>query len=179
MKENILAKRYARALFQLANEHRLLDKIHGEVEFLADSIGTNSEMRRLLLSREIKKNEKKQVLEKLLQGRVSNIFYNFVTLLVQKNREALFLLIARQFGVLYDRSHKKVRVAAITAETLDRKFVKALKEFLDRKFDADVEIENRIDQSILGGLIVSVEGQVFDGSVQSQLRRLRDQLLAR
>lgn len=177
MKENILAKRYAKALFQLAKERRLLEKIQGEVEFLDANVTGNSELRMLIFSQEIKKSEKQKVLEKLLQDRVSNVFFNFITLLLMKNRETLFPTIALEFRKLLDRHHKKMRAAAITAEPLDETSAKALKAFLDKTFDADIQIENRLDQSILGGLIVNVEGRVFDGSVQSQLKRLREQLL--
>lgn len=176
MKENILAKRYARALFQLANEHRLLDKVHGEVEFLENGLKTSAELRQLLFSQDTKKTDKKKVFEKLLRDR-SNIFLNFMNLLLLKNREALFAIIAREFRSMYERHNKKIRAATITAEPLDAKSTKALKQFLDKTFNADVQIENRLDPAILGGLIVNVEGRVFDGSVQSQLQRLREQLL--
>jgi F0F1-type ATP synthase delta subunit len=48
---------------------------------------------------------------------------------------------------------------------------------LDSKFNSDVQLENRVDAAILGGVIVNVEGIVLDGSIQSQLKRLRGQLL--
>ena len=177
MKENILAKRYANALFQLAKERRILEPIQSEVDLLVSSVNGSADLQQLLQSQDIKKNEKKNVIEKVLQKRVSQVFLNFVMLLLDKNREALFLTIAREFHSMYERHNKRTRAAAITAEPLDVKSTKALKQFLDKTFDSDVQIENRLDPSILGGLIVNVEGKVFDGSVQSQLRRLRVQLL--
>lgn len=177
MKENILARRYANALFQLAKEQGTLDAIQSEVDFLVSGVNGSPELRQLLHSQDIKKNEKKQVVEKLLKSRVSTVFFNFVMLLLNKNREALFLTVAREFRKMFDRHHKRTRATVSTAEPLDSKAAKALKKLLDSKFNSDVQLENRVDAAILGGVIVNVEGIVLDGSIQSQLKRLRGQLL--
>ncbi|MFQ5750457.1 MAG: ATP synthase F1 subunit delta [bacterium] len=176
MKENVLARRYARALFELAKERKILTNIRHEMEFFDESIDKNQDLRLLLSSHEISKKEKIKTIEKLLQDRVSNVFFNFILLLLKKNREVLYSAIAREFGVLFDKFNKRVRAKTITAVPLDAKLIYTLKNRLDRAYSADVQIDSLTDPSILGGIIVNVEGQVFDGSLQSQLSRLRYQL---
>ncbi|NIR51383.1 F0F1 ATP synthase subunit delta [candidate division KSB1 bacterium] len=176
MKENVLAKRYARALFEMAEERGILDKIHDEVRTFYQSIQSNSDLQKLIDSQEISKREKQSTVESLLQDRVSNVFLNFLFLLLKKNRESLFFRIANQLDALVDDYHQKVQAATITAVPLDSDSLAKLKNFLDKTYNADVNINNRIDPSILGGIIVEVDGEVFDGSLQSQLKRLKGQL---
>jgi len=176
LKENVLARRYARALFELAHERGLLDKIHQEIASFAQSIRANVNLGRLLVSQNLTKKEKQRTLEQLFQDRFSNVFMNFILLLLKKNREAMFSTIAREFGKLVDKHHKRARATTTTAVPLDAQGQSKLKALLDSAFRADVQIDNRVDDTILGGIIVNVDGQVLDASLKSQLRRLRDQL---
>jgi F-type H+-transporting ATPase subunit delta len=176
LRENVLARRYAGALFELAEERGLLKKIHQEVQSFDESICVNLSLGRLLVCQDLTKKEKQRALEKLLQDRVSNVFMNFILLLLKKNREAMFATIAREFGKLVDKHHKRVRALATTAVPLDPQSNAKLKHLLDKAFRADVVIDSHVDDTILGGIIVNVDGQVLDASLKSQLRRLRDQL---
>lgn len=179
MRESVLAKRYAKALFELARDREILDKIQEEVASFNRTLETNSDFRLFLQSQDMSQNEKKSRIEQLLQDRVSNVFFNFVLVLLKKNREALFTAIAREFQGLLDKLHKKLPATAVTALPLDSTTEAKLKDLLDKTFDADVQITSEIEPDILGGLIVNVEGYVFDGSLQNQLQRLRKELIQR
>ena len=176
MKERVLARRYARALFQIAVERGLLEQIHEEVGSLAEALHRSLDLRAVLRSQEISKQEKKRTFEGLLRGKASKVFTNFLFLLLEKNRERLFETIVSEFDRLVDQHQKRLRANAITAVPLDSEFVGKLKKLLDSTYQAHVDIENQVDPDILGGIIIRVDGQVFDGSLQSQLRRLRARL---
>ncbi|MCG8605527.1 ATP synthase F1 subunit delta [bacterium] len=177
MKENVLARRYAKALFEISNERRILDNIRKDIAFFDENLRGNQDLSIFLHSKEISKKEKIVTIEKLLQDRVSNVFFNFVTLLLKKNREGLFITVVSEFDRLVDRHNKRVRAKAHSAVPLDADALSKIKLFLDREFDADVHIENRRDPSILGGVIVDVGGQVYNGSLRNQLFRLRAKLV--
>lgn len=179
MRESVLAKRYAKALFELARDRNILDTIQEEVASFNQTMETNSDFRLFLQSQDISQNEKKRRIEQLLQDKVSNVFFNFVLVLLKKNREALFAAIAREFQRLVDKLHRKLPAKAVTALPLDSTTEAKLKDLLDKTFDADVQITSEIQPEILGGLIVNVEGHVFDGSLQNQLQRLRKELIER
>lgn len=173
MKENILAKRYARALFELAVERGIVEKIRQEIDLFNRSLETNTDFRHFLNSQEVSKSDKKKTIERLFQDRVSNVFFNFILVLLRKNRQSIFTAIVRQFEILFDKYKKKVRASTITAIPMDEATLFDLKTRLSETYKADVEIENKIDPDILGGIIIKVDGQVFDGSVQGQLKRIR------
>lgn len=177
MKENVLARRYARALFEIARDREILEIIRKEVQFFDENLRANGDFRLFLHSKKISKSEKTRTIEELLQDRVSGVFLNFVLLLLKKNRESLFSTITAEFDKLVDSHHRRVRATAYSAMPLVPDSLGKLKLFLDREFDADVHIKNQTDPSLLGGIIVNVGGQVFNGSLQSQLDRLRAQMV--
>ena len=177
MKDTVLARRYAKALFELAVEKKILDTIQKEVAFFSQSLDDNLQFRLFLFAQNISKKQKREKIERLIQDQVSNVFFNFVLVLLKKNREFIFPEIAKEFQYIVDKHHRKINALAITAQPLDEISSSKLKSLLDNTFDADVQIKNDIDASILGGIVVNVEGHVFDGSLQSQLDRLKDDLI--
>lgn len=178
MKNTVLARRYAKALFELAVERKILDTIQNEVRSFSQSLDDNLQFRLFFFAQDVSKKQKREKIEELMQDRVSNVFFNFVLVLLKKNREFIFPEIVKEFQSIVDKYHRKMNALAITAQPLDEKSSAKLKSLLDKTFDADVRIRNDIDASILGGIVVNVEGHVFDGSLQSQLARLKDDLVS-
>lgn len=178
MKNTVLARRYAKALFELAVERKILDTIQNEVRSFSQSLDDNLQFRLFFFAQDVSKKQKREKIEELMQDRVSNVFFNFVLVLLKKNREFIFPEIVKEFQSIVDKYHRKMNALAITAQPLDEKSSSKLKSLLDKTFDADVRIKNDIDASILGGIVVNVEGHVFDGSLQSQLARLKDDLVS-
>lgn len=178
MKHTVLAKRYARALFEIAREENILDTVEREIVSFEESLQNNAAFRLFLYSQDLSKKEKKEKLERVLQDRISNIFFNFLLVLLRKGRELIFESVATEFGRLVDRNNRKVRANTITAIDLDAASATRLKSVLDAAFNADIEIQNKVDDSILGGIIVTVDGQLLDGSIKSQLSRLATHLSA-
>jgi len=176
LKDTVLAKRYARALFEIALERGVLDKISKEMKSFEHTLQTNQKFRIFLYSQDVSKKEKQAKIEAVLQDKVSNVFVNFVHVLLQKHREFIFSLIAREFFAMVDKHFKRIRASTTTAVPMDKRSLSKLKSILDKTFDADVHIENEVDETILGGIVVNVEGRLLDSSLSSQLRRLEAQL---
>jgi len=178
LKDTVLARRYAKALFELAVEKKILETIQNEVRSFSQSLDDYFQFRLFFFAQDVSKKQKRQKIEELIQERVSNVFFNFVLVLLKKNREFIFPQIVKEFQAIVDKHHRKINALAITTQPLDEISSSKLKSLLDKTFDADVQIKNDIDSSILGGIVVNVEGYVFDGSLQSQLARLKDDLVS-
>ncbi len=177
MRETVLARRYARALFLLAVERDLVDKIHQELASFSEILKENRDLRLFLDAPQVDRAEKRQAIEELFQDRFSNVFFNFLVLLIEKGRQALFTHIVQQFEILFDRYRNRVRALAITAIPLGTHHLTRLQEALSSRLQSEVRIENRVDPDILGGMVVKIDGQVLDGSLRYQLERLGQSLL--
>ena len=174
MKEGILAQRYAKALFAVALEKKLLDKVRGELYDFVTRLEDNAEFSYFLRTPERSRAEKRQLIERILQDRYSNIFFNFLLLLIDKGRIALYREVQQAFSALYDHHHRKVRALTITAMPMAKGELEALESDLAQAMNRTLEIENRVDPAILGGIVLDIEGKILDGSVRRQLERLRE-----
>jgi F-type H+-transporting ATPase subunit delta len=179
MKEEILARRYAKALFELAQARKMLDKVRSELHGFAAALEENKEFGDFFRSPENSRAAKRAAVEKVFQDRYSNIFFNFLLLVVQKGRHDTVNEIVRAFDDLYDRFARRTRALAITAVPMDNKLADDLKARLSKSLNKQVDLENQVDPSILGGIVLNIDGKVLDGSVKQQLERLRTQLLGR
>jgi F-type H+-transporting ATPase subunit delta len=179
MKEAILARRYAKALFALALERNMLDKIRSELHNFAALLEENVEFGDFFRSPENSRAAKREALERALQDRYSNLFFNFLLLIVHKGRYDVITDMVRAFDDLYERHHRRVRALAITAVPMDTKLADDLRNKLTKSLRMEIELENRVDPNILGGLVLNIDGKVMDGSIKQQLERLRAEFLGR
>lgn len=177
MKNIVLARRYAKALLDIANERDILDAVSREVNAFNIGLQENPRFKLFLYSQDKSVKEKTTKLEEMLQDKVSNIFFNFLLVLLNKKREFIFAEIAREFQLMVDKYNKKTRASATTAVPLDEKSLSSLKATLDKAFALDVQLENKVDATILGGVIVSIDGKLLDASIRNQLQTLKGELL--
>lgn len=177
MKPQALAKRYAHALFELAEERGLAEEILMQFKEVGTILSTEPRVKAYLLSPRVDKKLKIRTLEKLFKGKVADLFFYFMVLLVQKGRQGLFVDILRQYALFCDNKAKRIRARVISAVALDRQNLLSLQEILSRQLEANVICENEVDTDLMGGLIVEANGKVIDGSLRRQLQRLREQML--
>ena len=116
MKNTVLARRYAKALFELAVERKILDTIQNEVRSFSQSLDDNLQFRLFFFAQDVSKKQKREKIEELMQDRVSNVFFNFVLVLLKKNREFIFPEIVKEFQSIVDKHHRKINALAITAQ---------------------------------------------------------------
>ncbi len=179
MKEQILARRYAKALFTLAQERKVVDKIRNELHSFAAAMEENAEFGDFFRSPENSRAAKRTAVEKIFQDRFSALFFNFLLLLIHKGRHNAVPDIVLAFDELYDRHYRRTRALALTAVPMDTALADELREKLSRSLNKQIELENMVDPSLLGGIVLNVDGQVLDGSVKQQLERLRAEFLGR
>lgn len=177
MKERVLARRYARALFEIALERKILSKVREEIHAFSALLEEHASLRNFFLSPEHPREAQKKVAEQALADRFSNVFFNFLLVLIDKRRQTLTREIVAAFEALYDRHIRKIRALAITAVPMDEATLGHLRVTLSKSLEMDMELQNRVEPEILGGLVVQVEGKILDGSVRQQLARLRGKIL--
>jgi F-type H+-transporting ATPase subunit delta len=179
MKEQILGRRYAKALFAIAQERNVLDKIRSELHSFVATREENAEFDDFFRSPENSRAAKRAAMEKIFQDRFSNLFFNFLLLLIQKGRHNAIRDIVAAFDELYDRYRRRTRALAITAVPMDIAMSNDLRDRLSKSMNMQIDLENQVDPAILGGIVLNIDGKVLDGSVKQQLERLRAEFLGR
>ena len=171
------AIRYARALLKSAEEAGNIEEIFQEVNFFSKLLQENSRLRAYLITPEVEKQAKMKIISDLLQNKISDLFLNFIRLLIVKNRQGYFSEIALQFKHLYNQKMHRVKAKIISVIPLDDEILSEIKRYLSTSLKADIMLENRVDADILGGFIIDIEGKAIDASLRQQLNDLKEHLM--
>lgn len=174
MAGEIAARRYAQAVFQIAQERDELEKWRSDLGLLAD-IFSSAELTSLLDDPKIKFDDKVNVIAQNLPE-ASEMLLNLVKLLTSKRRVKIMPQIAEQFARLVDRQQGIEHAEVTTAAPIDKEAETALTEQLTKTTGSRVVISTKVDPEIIGGFIARVGDKVIDGSVRNKLRKLKREL---
>ncbi|MEZ4703019.1 MAG: F0F1 ATP synthase subunit delta [Rhodothermales bacterium] len=171
-----IARRYARALYELAEQKQCVDRVDEDVAMILESLHGSPELTRFLADPILNADKKGDVIKKLFATRLQDVTLSFLVLLVEKRREYLLSDVARSYHALRDEHMNVVRAEARVAIALSEAEEQTLARAIEKLTGQTVRLETRIDPSIIGGVVVRVGDTVYDRSVLNQLSRLKDQL---
>ena len=168
---------YSRALFEVAQEHDVLDRVHDELGEFADALEdeSNSELRLFFFSPYFSSEEKRDAVAKVVTGAEERLV-NFLELLAERHRMPALPRIRRAFEALWAEERKLLPVSVTAAVELDDELVKSIGERIEEQTGRTVELSSQVDPDVLGGLIVRVGNMVLDASVRNRLEQIRKQV---
>lgn len=174
MKGTKAASRYAKSLLMLAIEQKMEEQAYNDMLQIKKICDQNDDLRILLRSPIIKSDKKTSILMAVFPS-FSKITAGFIKIIAQHRREIMLYEIAVSYVAQY-KEHKKILVAeVITAVKLTDDVRKKIAESLRKSQGKDIEVVERIDKDIIGGLIVRIGDRQFDGSIMRKLNELRKQ----
>ena len=167
-----IARVYAEALFEVAEQRGKLDQIREELGQFADALDGDRELQVFFFSPYFSSAEKREGIEKAVLG-ADPEFVNFLELLVEKHRMPVIFRIRRQFDDLWKRANRKLDVTVTSAIDLDPEVVGRIGSEIEDQTGQSVELSSRVDESILGGVVLQVGNMVLDASIRNRLEKLR------
>jgi F-type H+-transporting ATPase subunit delta len=176
MNDSKISVRYAKALFQAAEEAKVLPQVMQDMDLIM-KIYTLDDFRSVLESPIVKTSDKKKVTEKLFTGKISALTTSFIDLLLSNKRESHLPSIARNFKFLYKNNQGILTAEIVVSEPIDKGQAEKFRILLKKTFNSEIELEQSVKPSILGGFILRVEDEQFDASVTSGLAKIKKQLL--
>lgn len=172
-----IARRYARALIDVAGEANQLDKVGQELQNFADSFDSSPELTDAFVNPAYDRAQKQKVLESLAAAMgLSPLVVNVLQLLVQRNRLSVIPDISRIYADLADARSGRVRGRVTSAVALPPETLKKLEQSLETLTQRDVVLEAKVDPKLIGGVSAQVGSMVIDGSVAHQLEEIRRDL---
>ena len=171
------ARRYAEAAFQVAERDDTLETWRSDLD-LAASVAGDDRALTVLANPAIPVERRAEVLTELVGGRISTPAQNLVQLLLRRGRMEELPRVAAEFRRLDDRRQGVTNAIATSAIPLTPDEVRALTQRLEQTTGGRIALEERVDPSVLGGLIVRVGDRLIDGSVRGRLERLRTKLVS-
>ena len=176
MKDIRVAQRYSTALYQAAAEQEIIDKIAADVSYLLELAETSDEFGELIHDPLISPEFKKEIFQNLFSSRVDPLMLGFLTMLADKQRERGLVAILDKFQSILDEQAERIEAQVTAATELGETQRTALIEKLSVYSGQTVRLKIDIDPSIQGGFIAKLGDTIFDGSITTQLERMKLQL---
>jgi ATP synthase F1 delta subunit len=170
-----IAQVYARALFEVATEHDELDEIHEQLGQLADAMSENRQLAVFFFSPYFSVQEKKNGLEKAVQG-ANPALSNFLQALIERHRMPVIFRIRTEFDALWRKARKLLSVTVTSAIELDDSLVREIGDRIGEQVEREVELSSTVNPDILGGIVLRVGNVVLDASIKNRLEQLRKQV---
>lgn len=172
----LLEKTYSKALFELAVEENVLDEIFNELKMLAQIFYENDELEKCLSVPTITGEEKSSIISNIFSGKVSDLTYNFLNVLVEKGRIVYIQKIYNQFRNMYNEKNGILEVTAITTKPLSDELKKKLIQKLESISLKKINLIENVDEAILGGIVLSYGNTQLDASIKSKIDSMRSQI---
>jgi F-type H+-transporting ATPase subunit delta len=172
------ARRYARAIVDVAVARGELEALVKELEAFAVLFAESFDLRNALISPAFTATDRKRVLDVVLsRAGLSEMSARLATLLSDRNRFGLFPEIVKAARRLADARAGRVRAEVQAAAPLSPPATESLRRALEKRTGKSVELHVEIDPSLLGGVRARIGSMVLDGTLRSQLEQLRESLL--
>jgi len=172
-----VARRYARALLSLGLEEGRPEQYGEELERVVETIRANRELRILLENPGYSLPDRQAAIDALASAlTLSPLSVNFLHLLLERQHIGDLPHIARIFGAMVDQQAGRIRATVTSARPLGEDQVDRLRDAIGRMTGRSVVLEPQTDSSLIGGVVAQVGTTLLDGSLRTQLERLRQEL---
>lgn len=168
----LIANRYASALFEAGKDLNKNKELYPEVEMLGKIFKNDENLLGFLNHPKVSKDEKKELIENIFEDKISQELMNFIYILIDKNRENLFAEMAEKYEKLYYDDEGIVKVSATTATPMREEAKNRLRDVLAEKLNKDIELSSEIDEDLIGGVKLEMEGKLIDGTVKGKLNSM-------
>jgi F-type H+-transporting ATPase subunit delta len=178
MANETVARRYAVAVFQLAQEQHAVDAVGRDLHVLSDAIYDDQTTSGFFLSPVIDRKEKERVLSAAFDGKTHEIAMHTLLLLVRKRREALLREIVRQYDALQLRARGEEPLTVTSAKELSGEELRALVGRLEKLYGKKFSVSQTVQPNLIGGVRITMGDRRIDGSVDGRLQELTRTLFA-
>ncbi|MEO0515068.1 MAG: ATP synthase F1 subunit delta [Planctomycetota bacterium] len=169
---------YAQALMELSLEQQQLDTVAQELKDLCELVESDADLRRLITNPILGGSQRSEMLQRLFEGRISDLLYRFLQTINRKNRLAALPAIGSAFVTLLAAHRNEIEVEAHVASPMDAGTADRVAAGLGSTLGKQVTLTQHVDPSLIGGLKLRIGDRLLDASVQSQLRSIEQQLIA-
>ena len=170
-----IAQVYARALFEVAKEHGLLDQVRDDLNEFAQALSDTHQLAVFFFSPYFSTEEKKEGLKRVVTG-AEPVFMNFLEALIERHRMPAIFRIRDDYQELWEDERHLLPVEVTSAIELDNATVTEIGNRIGEQTKRTVELSSKVDPDILGGIVLRVGNVVLDASIRNRLEQLRKQV---
>lgn len=176
MSETKIANRYAQSLFKTATEKNCVDAVASDMRNLADLCLNSKDFVLFIQSPIVNSTQKKKALNQIFAN-FNEISKNAILVMADKGRESALQFMANQFLRLFNIQNKITQAEITSATSLDESTLKRAEDFVKANTGATrVEIVQKIDANMIGGIQIMFDGKLYDSSISTQINKIKKEL---
>lgn|SRR3989338_8466344 len=172
-KNSKVPKRYAKALFALAQDMNTLNDVQKDLAAVASVTRESAELQAFIRTTSIPVFVQKNVVQDLFEKRVSGLTYKFLSFLAHQDRLNYLPEVCQCFDALFMEASNILKVDIVSAVHLSEPQVSAITEKFAKIYNKTIRPQQKVNQHLLGGFSVKIKDLIFDLSLQSQLENFK------
>ena len=172
-----LYSRYANGLFSIALEENKVDLYRKRIKIIKNVFEENDDFLHLLSSCFISNEEKDEIIDKVFKSEEEYI-RNFLKIIFLNKRGNCLIKILNEFIKTCNENLNIKDGIVYSVNKLSNKQIERIQESLSARLNCQVELTNSIDEKLLGGVKVTIEDKIFDGSIKNKLEKLKESLIS-
>ena len=170
------AIRYSKAIFQIAEKSNNLSNLKDDMDSIISAHKSSDDFKNLISNPLINNSDKKEILSIVL-SKMNEQTSNLINLLIANKRLSILDDIAHGFNDIYNRENNIERARVITATPISGKIKTQVLKKIQTLSNKSIEIENIIDETIIGGFILRYENREYNASFSQRLSKLKSELI--
>ena len=176
MNESQISVRYAKALYQSAEEQGKTDAVYRDMDLVSETCKIKG-FQDMLMMPSLQVSQKCQMAKTIFEKHLSDLSLSLINLVMENKREAYLAGIARNFRDLYRKKQGIQSASLVTATPVDEGAKKAILDLIKKTYASQVELSAAVDEEVIGGFVLTIGDMQYDASVASSLKQMKKQLL--
>lgn len=174
-----LARRYAVALYDVAEEKNKVDEYIDDLKQIKTLISENSDLSQTISHPKISTSKKSEIFKQVFEGKIDKEILSFLLLLIEKDRINELEAVVLQMEKVHLEKKNEIVAVVKTVVPLNEKERTSLVDKLKARYNKTIILQEVIDESILGGVFVRVGDDVIDGTVKNKIDEMKKLMLIR
>ena len=179
MNESKISVRYSKALLKSAQEKKNPDLVYNDILQVFQVCQQVGEFMLFLHNPVIPQSKKKNMIRAVFSEKVTDLTLSFLELVIQNKREIFIPDISRRFLDDYKRHQGITTVALTTVIPLDQQLKDNIVQLIQNRYQTTVELEEKQNNKLIGGFIITIDDKMIDASVSRTLNRMRRAMITR
>jgi F-type H+-transporting ATPase subunit delta len=175
--DQIVAKRYAKALFEVADQHNIVGQVEEELRALIMAIHEHPDLEKFLQHPNILASAKLESIKNAYRDGLSDAVANTIGLLFERGREASLPALYEAYVKIANASQGQADAVVSSPFALDQKQSDEIAKFFGQLTGKKIRLEHTVDPQLLGGIQVRIGDRLYDGSLKSKLSALQHKLM--
>ncbi len=172
-RDTLVAKRYAKALFELADKESVVSDVEAQLKLISEVLGQNADIGKFLSLPSVAPEQKTSLLKSAFGDRVSALVLNMLTLLITRRRQGVITELYEAYTKIAGEALGQAHATVYTAQKLSEQELAEVAATFGQLAGKTILAEQVVDPSLLGGVQVRIGDRLYDGSLSGKLERLQ------